>query len=996
MSDGSGELDFVYGDEGDDSITLNEAWGFGGLGNDRIIGVPNPDPALSAYAYSGALYSDATSAISVNLTGSTVFGLAGGNINSGFRVRDGQGGIDLVSSIFAIGDSQFDDQFIIDDAFTSGNGGKFLDVYLARGNDHVEFNFTGGFTAGIAYHYAEAAIVMDMQAGTATARNASEAALIGNDTFTGANRARGSTFDDLIFGKLGDDQLLRGYHGNDEIHGRGGNDRIEGQNGNDTIDGGDGADQLFGGSGLDLILGGAGNDTIDGGAGDDTLTGGAGSDVMIGGSGVDTVDYNAEIASGGTHGVTVNLLGSGSQGGLAADSATDTFGNTETVTGIRNVIGTQFADIVYGGNNANLLQGGGGNDTLSGGGANDVIDGGQGTDRILYSGNRSDYLIVQNADGTLTTTDQRSGSVEGTDLVSKVELFAFADGERTLSQLFGRAPAITSNGGGATAAINVAENSTAVTTVKASDPDTGATLTYSIIDGGDAAFFAIKATTGALSFVVAPNFEAPHDAGGNNVYDVTVKVSDGTFTDRQAIAVTVTNVNEITVIGGTVNPDILTGTAGQDLITGLSGDDVASGRGGNDQIDGGGGNDTLDGGAGADAMRGGAGNDVYVVDKASDVVDEAVAGSSGVDAVRSSISFSLANSAQVLGTLENLILTGAANHSATGNSLNNVLLGNAGGNALSGAAGNDTLSGGAGADSMRGGSGNDTYVVENAGDIVNESIRGSNGIDAIHSSISFSLANSARVLGAVENLVLTGSANVAATGNSLNNVLLGNAGGNALSGGGGHDTLNGGAGADNLRGGAGSDVYVVESAGDIVNESLSGSNGVDTVQSSISFSLANSAHVFGALENLTLLGSNNINAVGNAASNSIRGNNGDNVLNGYGGRDMLTGGAGNDTFFFNCALSEANNIDRITDFSAPADTIRLENAVFSALGAAGTLSAAAFHVGAASHDASDRIIYNTATGALTYDANGSAAGEAIQFATLSAGLTLTNADFGVV
>ena len=115
------------------------------------------------------------------------------------------------------------------------------------------------------------------------------------------------------------------------------------------------------------------------------------------------------------------------------------------------------------------------------------------------------------------------------------------------------APSITSNGGGATASVSVAENSTAVTTVTATDPDAGTTLSYSIAGGADAAKFTIDASTGALAFVTAPNFEAPTDAGANNVYDVTVQVSDGTNTDTQAIAVTVTNQNEapsITSNGG--------------------------------------------------------------------------------------------------------------------------------------------------------------------------------------------------------------------------------------------------------------------------------------------------------------------------------------------------------------------------------------------------------------------------------------------------------------
>ena len=89
-------------------------------------------------------------------------------------------------------------------------------------------------------------------------------------------------------------------------------------------------------------------------------------------------------------------------------------------------------------------------------------------------------------------------------------------------------PVITTNGGGATAAVNVAENTTAVTTVTATDADLPAqTLTYSIIGGADAAQFTINAATGVLSFLAAPDYETPTDAGANNVYDVTVQVSDG-------------------------------------------------------------------------------------------------------------------------------------------------------------------------------------------------------------------------------------------------------------------------------------------------------------------------------------------------------------------------------------------------------------------------------------------------------------------------------------
>jgi len=111
------------------------------------------------------------------------------------------------------------------------------------------------------------------------------------------------------------------------------------------------------------------------------------------------------------------------------------------------------------------------------------------------------------------------------------------------------APTITSNGGKATAAISIAENSTAVTTVTATDPEPGSTLNYTIVPGGDGALFSIGLTSGALAFKTAPNFEAPTDGGANNVYDVTVQVSDGAGgIDTQVIAVTVTNVNVAPVI----------------------------------------------------------------------------------------------------------------------------------------------------------------------------------------------------------------------------------------------------------------------------------------------------------------------------------------------------------------------------------------------------------------------------------------------------------------
>ena len=107
------------------------------------------------------------------------------------------------------------------------------------------------------------------------------------------------------------------------------------------------------------------------------------------------------------------------------------------------------------------------------------------------------------------------------------------------------------------------------------------------------------------------------------------------------------------------------------------------------------------------------------------------------------------------------------------------------------------------------------YVVDNVGDVVNETA--GDGTDSVLSYISFSLADP-HVIGAVENLKLLGTADINATGNDLDNTLCGNSGDNILIGGAGADMLHGYAGADTMYGGTGDDTYVVDNAGDVVNE----------------------------------------------------------------------------------------------------------------------------------------------------------------------------------
>jgi Ca2+-binding RTX toxin-like protein len=302
----------------------------------------------------------------------------------------------------------------------------------------------------------------------------------------------------------------------------------------------------------------------------------------------------------------------------------------------------------------------------------------------------------------------------------------------------------------------------------------------------------------------------------------------------------------VTVFEGSNFSDTHTGDASEDIMIGRGGDDILNGAGGND------------------TMIGGAGNDTYYVDNAGDKTIE-LAGQ-GTDSVFSTISYFLWNQSQ---HIETLTLTGAGNIDGGGNGLANTITGNAG---------NNSLNGGANADRMVGGAGNDIYFVDNVGDTTIE-VAGQ-GSDNVFSSVSYFLWDQSQH---IETLTLTGAGNINAGGNGLANIITGNAGNNVL---------NGGGNADRMVGGAGNDTYHVDNAGDTTIE-VAG-QGTDTVISSVSYLLwEKSQHI----ENLTLIGTANINGGGNGLANTLTGNAGNNVLNGGGGVDRMVGGLGNDTYY---------------------------------------------------------------------------------------------------
>ena len=322
--------------------------------------------------------------------------------------------------------------------------------------------------------------------------------------------------------------------------------------------------------------------------------------------------------------------------------------------------------------------------------------------------------------------------------------------------------------------------------------------------------------------------------------------------------------------------------------------------------------------------------------------------------------------------VEELVLAGAGNLNGFGNASDNGLFGNTGVNRLEAYAGNDFINGLEDGDTMVGGVGNDRYRVDNAGDVVIENA--GEGTDTIEASISYVLPNH------VENMVWVSSASLSnasapatvyQTGNALANLLICNDGANIL---------NGRAGADTMQGKGGNDSYVVDNAGDKVVEAVG--QGTDNVNTSVSYTLSTHVSVE-TLRTTSVAGTAAINLTGNNLANTVTGNAGANIVNGgagndvvsgMAGKDKLTGGLGNDLFLFNTALNAATNVDTVTDFSVPNDTVRLENAVFTTLTALGRLAADAFHIGAAAADAEDRIIYNQATGALSFDVNGTGAG----------------------
>jgi serralysin len=433
------------------------------------------------------------------------------------------------------------------------------------------------------------------------------------------------------------------------------------------------------------------------------------------------------------------------------------------------------------------------------------------------------------------------------------------------------------------------------------------------------------------------------------------------------------------------------------VMFGGAGDDFLFGGLGRDELIGGSGGDRLYGGTGAaNVLTGGVGDDSYILEASGDSIVEQAG--EGVDRVHTALAtYALA------ANVEQLFYTGGGFITAFDNASNNLIVGGAGA---------DRISFGSGSDQIYGGAGDDIYFhYEVAGDNDDLIVELANdGTDAVRTS------RTSYILPAnVENLTFLVDQFLSGTGNGLDNVIVcpstpkigfsgppetspmvefvaaamfGLGGNDTLVGGTGKDLLDGGAGNDTLTGGDGGDIYRVDSAGDSIVENAGGASGGDIVEATAaSFTLPVN------VEFLRYLGSAGFTGIGNAADNYLFGGqgadflsglDGNDVLRGLGGADTWLGGSGADVFYIN---GGEPGLPRILDFASGADKVTLNPANFS------RTATVDYVAGPAPASANSTFLYDSATGILSYDPDGTGAAAAVQLARLNAGLTLAASDF---
>lgn len=830
--DGKGGADLMRGGKGDDTYFVDDV-------NDVVVEHTGEgtDTVISSLSYVlDANVENLTLVGSQNLfaTGNSKDNLITGN--AGNNILNGGAGADLLVGLGG------DDVYIVD------NAGDVVSEDLNGGDDRVISSVSYTLSDNV-----ERLFLAGSDAISATG-NELDNTLVGNDA---ANTLDGRAGADVMVGGGGDDLYIVDDVGDVTIEnaGEGANDEVR-SSVSFTLALNIETLRLTGSANIDATGNGEANRLI-GNAGDNVLDGQGGADVMVGGEGDDT--YVVDDA-----GDVIIETGDGNDD-LVFSSISFTLGdNLErlTLTGDAAISGTgnNLDNIIFGNDANNVIDGGAGADRMAGGLGNDTYIVDQVGDRIIENAGGGDDLVQSSVSFTL------SDDVERLTLVGSRAIDA--TGNALNNTLIGNSGANRIDGG-AGADLMIGGNGNDVYIV-----DSAADLIVELDDGGydtvmSSASYILADYVEALTLTGADNTSATGNAldnlllgnDGNNVLDGGLGADEmkGGLGDDIYI---VDNSGDRVVEGADRGDDLVRSRVSYQLtehverLTLIGSEAInGSGNGLANTIIGNAANNVLDGGAGADTLIGGTGNDTYVVDSAGDVVVEREAG--GDDLVRSAVSYSLTEN------VERLTLTGSAMIDGFGNGLANVITGNDAANVLDGGAGNDVLIGG---------SGDDVYVVDSAGDQVIE--QGVGDIDTVRSSVSFVLSAS------LENLVLTGSANINATGNAAANILTGN---------GGDNILDGGAGADIMTGGAGNDTYVVDSSADLVVEEAK--SGIDTVRSSLT-SYTLTANV----ERLISTTASSATAIGNALDNTIITGRGADKIDGGAGADEMAGGAGNDTY----------------------------------------------------------------------------------------------------
>ncbi|MBW4474768.1 MAG: hypothetical protein KME45_30970 [Stenomitos rutilans HA7619-LM2] len=607
----------------------------------------------------------------------------------------------------------------------SGRGGDDL-LYGGAGNDYLYGDESNNELFGNDELYGEAGD--DLLDGGA-----------GNDRLDGGegnDELYGRAGLDVLNGGAGDD-LLSGGDDNDQLFGEAGSDTLIGGTGDDRLDGGNGNDRLFGEEGNDTLIGGAGGDTLDGFDGNDQFFGGAGNDQINGGAGSDTVNY-----ADSPQGIVVNLDESNPYNNptsafnlepgftIAAGTATDGFGTTDTLQNLENMIGSNFDDVLIGNSGANQITALAGNDLLIGNAGNDTLDGGDGLDTVSY---RYDPKAVFVSLEQGTATD----GFGDTDRLINIENVVGSNGN---DRLIGDNQSNRLSGGNGDDVLEARGGNDTLYGNDGNDTLLGEAGDDTLIGGAGADLLQGGESSDTASYITAAagviaslttGMGATGDARGDIFQDIE-NLEGSAYSDR-LIGDDFTN-----VLSGLGGDDFLDGREGDDVLYGGDGRDRLLGSGGNDQLFGGAGDDDLDGGdgndflsggegddflegqAGNDRLEGGLGNDTLLGGEGDDFLlgeagDDNLDGGQGNDVFNGGLGddflYGSDGDDQLLGAGGNDYLEGGAGHDRLdGGDGSDVLYGQAGNDELSGGAGQDQLLGGLGNDVLTGGTDNDVLV----------------------------------------------------------------------------------------------------------------------------------------------------------------------------------------------------------------------------------------------------------------------------------------------